>query len=200
MNPIGIATIGTAPMTHPVANSHPCHRHERFNADLQTVELKAAGKLLSPFVVTAVRIREPGRPNQFPLTSVRNLLDVADQGPAADFAFFREPLKQNMALQGRWVAAAKAGSQSDEWSQFVNDITEHFFNRSRKQRVMDALILSIDVLPARYRADALACLLADGEEGVAAAEEFWEYIGLDQIPDVDKDRVRGLIRQYGIGA
>ncbi|VVE56144.1 hypothetical protein PCO31110_05103 [Pandoraea communis] len=200
MNPIGIATIGTAPMTHPVANSHPCHRHARFNADLQTVELKAAGKLLSPFAATAVRIREPGLPDHLPLASARNLRDVADQGPAADFAFFREPLRQNVALLGRWGTAAKAGSQSNAWSQFVNDITEHFFKGSRKQRVMDALILSLDVLPARYRADALACLLADGEEGMAAAEEFWEYIGLDRIPDADKDRVRGLIRQYGIGA
>ncbi|VVE90729.1 hypothetical protein [Pandoraea bronchicola] len=200
MNPAGIATIHTSPMVNAVAHQHARDPHACFNADIQTVELRAAGMLRSPFAADAVRIRHGGVPGHLPLVSVKNLDACSEPGPAADFAFFREPLKQNMALLGRWAAAARAGSQSEAWSRFVSDITEHFFKGSRRQRVMDALILSIDVLPASYRADALACLLADGEEGMAAAEEFWEYIGLDRIPEADKDRVRGLIRQYGIGA
>lgn len=204
MNPVGIATLGTAPMNFPLTHQQPPHRHENFVADLQTVKLRTAGRLESPFTATALRIRPVESASPLPVVSLRNLLDVTepeqDLGPAADFAFFREPLKQNMALLGQWAAAAKAGSQSDAWSQFVSDISAHYFKGSRRQRVMDALILSIDVLPASYRADALACLLADGEEGMAAAEEFWEYIGLDRIPEADKERVRSLIRQYGIGA
>nr|WP_309397434.1 hypothetical protein [Pandoraea sp.] len=200
MNPVGIATTSAAPIASPVMHQGACDRHQCFNADLQTVELRAAGRLRSPFAATAVRIRHSGAQRYLPLTSARNSHVANEPRPAADFAFFRQPLKQNMALIGRWASAAKAGSQSDAWSQFVNDITERFFKGSRRQRVMDALILSIDILPPSHRADALACLLADGEEGMAAAEEFWEYIGLDRIPDADKDRVRSLIRQYGIGA
>ncbi|WP_146110260.1 hypothetical protein [Pandoraea apista] len=204
MNPIGVATIGTVPMTFPLRHQPGHRRHENFIADLQTVRLKAAGMIRSPFGTAAQPVPHIGLPNRLPVVSVRQLQKaVAGElapGPAADFDFFREPLKQNMALMGQWAAAVRAGSQSGAWSQFVSDITEHFFKGSRMQRVMDALILSIDVLPANYRADALACLLADGEEGLAAAEEFWEYIGLDRIPDGDKERVRGLIRQYGIGA
>ncbi|WP_353192534.1 hypothetical protein [Pandoraea pnomenusa] len=66
--------------------------------------------------------------------------------------------------------------------------------------MMDALMLSLDLLPPKHRADALACLLADGIEGRAAAEEFWKYVGLKRIPDVDKARVEALIRRYQIGA
>jgi hypothetical protein len=203
MNPVGIAPIYTAPIASPAVHQSACRQHDHFNADLQTVTLRAAGKLSSPFcapTVRAVRILPGDAQRHFPLTSVKNLRAFSAPGPAADFAFFRQPLKQNMALIGRWASAAKAGSQSEAWAQFVNDITERFFKGSRKQRVMDALILSIDILPPSHRADALACVLADGEEGMAAAEEFWEYIGLDRIPDADKDRVRGLIHQYGIGA
>ncbi|WP_150811302.1 hypothetical protein [Pandoraea sputorum] len=116
-----------------------------------------------------------------------------------DFMFFREPLKANPALVEKWCVAAKAGSESEAWSAFVGDISERFFKGSRKQRVVDALILSLDILPPQNRADALACLLADGPEGVAAVEEFWKYFGLQRIPEVDRARVAALLIHYEIG-
>ncbi|MCI3203540.1 MULTISPECIES: hypothetical protein [Pandoraea] len=134
-----------------------------------------------------------------PIQSVGRLSSTGAHGPAADFAFFREPLKRNAVLIGKWGAAANAGSQSQAWSHFVADIGERFFKGSRKQRVMDALVLSLDILPPRHRADALACLLSDGIEGRAAVEEFWKYVGIDRIPDADKARVTALIQQYEIG-
>ncbi|WP_150739840.1 hypothetical protein [Pandoraea anapnoica] len=133
------------------------------------------------------------------MLSARRTNEPAAPEPAVDFMFFREPLKANAALLEKWAVAAKAGSASEAWSAFVGDISERFFKGSRKQRVMDALILSLDVLPPRHRADALACLLADGQEGIAAVEEFWEYVGMKRIPDVDRARVAALLLHYAIG-
>lgn len=123
----------------------------------------------------------------------------ADRGPAGDFAFFREPLRHDSVLRDQWSAAAGNGSPSGMWSRFVHDVGERFFKGSRKQRVMDALVLSLDLLPERRRADALGCLLADGVEGRAAVEEFWQYVGMDRIPEVDRGRVCRLLREYEIG-
>ena len=199
MNPVGAATISIVPMV-PSTEHRPLDRpSERFIADLRTVGLQAAGSLRSPMAVLAVRTRDDTVQRSLPLLSVSNLVNLPEPEPAVDFAFFREPLKQNDTLLSQWGEAASAGSQSEAWCRFVDDVSTRFFKGSRKQRVMDALMLCIDVLPPNRRADALACLLADGEEGMAAAEEFWEYIGLDRIPDADKDRVRELIRQYEIG-
>lgn len=199
MNPVGAATISTAPMTPRTVHHRFCARHAQFNVDLRTVGLRAAGLFRSPFAASAERVLDRGAQRPLSLSIARHLHTAEDPGPAADFAFFREPLKRNRALLDKWGAAATAGSQSEAWSHFVKDISGRFFKGSRKQRVMDALMLSIDILPPNRRADALACMLADGDEGRAAAEEFWEYIGLDRIPDGDKDRVRDLIRQYEIG-
>ncbi|ODP34390.1 hypothetical protein [Pandoraea sp. ISTKB] len=127
------------------------------------------------------------------------MAEPAAPKPAVDFMFFREPLKANPALVEKWGVAAKAGSESEAWSAFVGDISERFFKGSRRQRVMDALILSLDVLPPQHRADALACLLTDGSEGLAAVEEFWEYVGMERIPDVDRARVAALLLRYEIG-
>lgn len=199
MNPVGAATISTLPMmsgNEPPPLDRPS---ERFRADLRTVGLQSAGGLRSPMAASAVRLRDDSAQRPLPLLSVSNLENLPDPEPAVDFAFFREPLKRNETLLNQWGEAASAGSQSEAWGRFVDDISARFFKGSRKQRVMDALMLCIDVLPPNRRADALACLLADGEEGMAAAEEFWEYIGLDRIPEADKDRVRELIRQYEIG-
>ncbi|MFJ2995727.1 hypothetical protein [Pandoraea sp. NPDC087047] len=138
-------------------------------------------------VLSAVGVRVAGEP------------DTDEPEPAVDFAYFRGPLKRDATLLGKWGAAAQAGSQSEAWSQFVSDIRERFFGRSRKQQVMDALILSIDILPPSRRADALACLLGDGDEGVAAVEEFWEYIGMHRIPEGDRARVTALLEAYEIG-
>lgn len=199
MNPLGAATISTLPMM-PSTEHRPLDRpSERFIADLRTVGLQAAGSRRSPMAALAVRTPDDTSQRALPLLSVSNLENLPEPEPAVDFAFFREPLKQNETLLSQWGEAASAGSQSEAWCRFVDDISVRFFKGSRKQRVMDALMLCIDVLPPNRRADALACLLADGEEGMAAAEEFWEYIGLDRIPDADKDRVRELIRQYEIG-
>ncbi|VVE45629.1 hypothetical protein [Pandoraea terrigena] len=199
MNPVGAATIRTIPMI-PGNERRPLDRpSERFIADLRTVGLRAGGSLRASMVASAVRMRDDNVQRPLPLLSLSNLEVLPEPEPAADFAFFREPLKQNETLLGQWGEAANAGSQSEAWCRFVDDISARFFKGSRKQRVMDALMLCIDVLPPNRRADALACLLADGEEGRAAAEEFWKYIGLDRIPDLDKHRVRELIRQYEIG-
>ncbi|WP_150575742.1 hypothetical protein [Pandoraea aquatica] len=116
-----------------------------------------------------------------------------------DYMFFREPLKANPALIEKWGVAATAGSESEAWSAFVSDISDRFFKGSRKQRVMDALILSLDILPPERRADALACLLTDGREGIAAVEEFWAYVGMDRIPEADRARVAALLLHYEIG-
>ncbi|WP_301233420.1 hypothetical protein [Pandoraea cepalis] len=199
MSPVGAATISTVPMVFSTEHRPLDRPNERFIADLRTVGLQAAGSLRSPMAALAVRTRDDTAQRSLPFLSVSNLENLPDPEPAVDFAFFREPLKQNETLLSQWGEAASAGSHSEAWCRFVDDISARFFKGSRKQRVMDALMLCIDVLPPNRRADALACLLADGEEGMAAAEEFWEYIGLDRIPDADKDRVRELIRQYEIG-
>lgn len=134
-----------------------------------------------------------------PDVSVCDAQSPDDRGPAGDFAFFREPLRRDQVLRDQWSAAAGNGSPSGMWSRFVHDVGERFFKGSRKQRVMDALVLSLDLLPERRRADALGCLLADGVEGRAAVEEFWQYVGMDRIPEVDRGRVCRLLREYGIG-
>lgn len=134
-----------------------------------------------------------------PDVSVCHAQSPADRGPADDFAFFREPLRRDRVLRDQWSAAAGNGAPSGMWSRFVHDVGERFFKGSRKQRVMDALVLSLDLLPERRRADALGCLLADGVEGRAAVKEFWPYVGMDRIPEVDKGRVCRLLREYEIG-
>lgn len=134
-----------------------------------------------------------------PDVSVCDAQSPDDRGPGGDFAFFREPLRRDQVLRDQWSAAAGNGSPSGMWSRFVHDVGERFFKGSRKQRVMDALVLSLDLLPERRRADALGCLLADGVEGRAAVEEFWQYVGMDRIPEVDRGRVCRLLREYGIG-
>ncbi|MCE4062497.1 hypothetical protein LXM60_20045 [Pandoraea sputorum] len=182
------------PMPPPLSNPR-----DRFSVDIRTVHLRHAGscRIAKPVAAT------PGHPERahrrLPILSARHVSPIGASEPAADFAFFREPLKRNPALIGKWGAAAQAGSQSEAWSQFLADVSARFFKGSRKQRVMDALVLSLDILPANRRADALACLLEDGSEGLAAAEEFWKYVGMERIPDADKPRVAELILKHEIG-
>lgn len=174
-------------------------RHYRFPGDIRTVHLTPAWRLRVARAVAAIPYGPDGEHRRLPILSARHVSSAGEPTPAADFAFFREPLKRNPALIGKWGAAAQAGSQSEAWSQFVGDVSELFFKGSRKQRVMDALVLSLDILSANRRADALACLLADGIEGRAAVEEFWKYVGMERIPAADKPRVAELIRKYEIG-
>ncbi|VVE75170.1 hypothetical protein PCA31118_04933 [Pandoraea captiosa] len=202
MHPVSTTTFGTVPTT-PSTPLAPQQRHapmhERFRADIATIRLRHGGRRPIATAVIAEPVRQTAPHRRLPILAARRLFDSDAPAPAADFAFFREPLKQTPALIGQWSAAAKAGSGSEAWTQFVADISERFFKGSRKQRVMDALVLSLDILPPHDRADALACLLADGVEGNAAVEEFWTFVGMGRIPDADKARVAELIRRYGIG-
>ncbi|WP_047907125.1 hypothetical protein [Pandoraea faecigallinarum] len=197
------ATTGTvsAMRVAPTPNHHPDanHPYEHFRADLATVMLRPVAQLAPASSARAIPLPRNCAYRQLPILSVTGLLSRGLPSPATDFLFFREPLQRSQALIGQWGAAAKAGSQSEAWSQFVGEIGERFFPGSRRQRIMDALVLSLDILPPHDRADALACLLGDGIEGQAALEEFWKYVGMHRIPEPDRPRVAQLIRQYGIG-
>ncbi|MCE4062498.1 hypothetical protein LXM60_20050 [Pandoraea sputorum] len=117
--------------------------------------------------------------------------------PAADFNFFRMPLKAG--LYGRWEAAAQAGSQSEEWSDFLSFVSKRYFKDCDRRRMMDGLVLSLDILPKESRADALVCLLEDASEGRDSAAEFCEYVGIDIIPEADRPRVAELLRKHNVG-
>ncbi|WP_150671455.1 hypothetical protein [Pandoraea anhela] len=190
-------TIGATPAATHAPHQRGCRVHARFRADLATVRLRHA--VGSHRAATSVPLRREGTHRPLPIQSVGHVWATGVPKPAANFAFFREPLRQNAALLGKWGAAASAGSRSEAWSHFVADVGARFFKGSRRQRVMDALVLSLDILPARHRADALACLLNDGVEGRAAVEEFWKYVGMERIPEIDRPRVAALIRRFGIG-
>ncbi|WP_130025031.1 hypothetical protein [Pandoraea sp. XY-2] len=102
MNPVGAATISIVPMV-PSTEHRPLDRpSERFIADLRTVGLQAAGSLRSPMAVLAVRTRDDTVQRSLPLLSVSNLVNLPEPEPAVDFAFFREPLKQNDTLLSQW--------------------------------------------------------------------------------------------------
>lgn len=199
MNLVNAVTISSLPTVTRALHQHLSPHRERFRADLGTVRLMRGGGLRPSVIPTAVFVEPRGARYVPPIASAMRMIDPAAPKPAVDYVFFREPLKANPALVERWGVAAKEGSESDAWSAFVGHISERFFKGSRRQRVMDALILSLDILPPERRADALACLLSDGSEGVAAVEEFWEYVGMERIPDVDRARVAALLLRYEIG-
>jgi len=199
MNPLSATTIGAVPTATRTLHRNLCPLRERFRADLATVQLMRGRGLRPSVIPNAVFVEPRGAGHPLPILSAMRMTDPSAPKPAVDFMFFREPLKANPALIEKWGVAAKAGSESEAWSAFVGDISERFFKGSRRQRVMDALILSLDILPPQHRADALACLLADGSEGVAAVEEFWEYVGMERIPEVDRARVAALLLHYEIG-
>lgn len=193
------ASTPLQPMTSQPTPPLLSNPHDRFSVDIRTVHLRHAGSCHIARAAAATQAHPGGAHRRLPILSARHLSPFGVSEPAADFAFFREPLKRNPALIGKWGAAAQAGSQSEAWSQFLGDVSDRFFKGSRKQRVMDALVLSLDILPANRRADALACLLEDGSEGLAAAEEFWKYVGMERIPDADKPRVAELLRKHDVG-
>ncbi|WP_052652962.1 hypothetical protein [Pandoraea oxalativorans] len=174
-------------------------RPERLATDLRIARLAPAGGLREASIPQAAHVGPGGALRRLPILSAKGTAEPAPPRPAVDYLFFREPLKADAPLLERWAVAATAGSASDAWSAFVGGISARFFKGSLRQRVMDALILSLDILPPQHRADALACLLADGPEGVAAVEEFWKYFGLKRIPEVDRARVAALLLHYEIG-
>ena len=195
----GSALTTLQPMPTQLSASPLTVTRDQFSEDIRTVHLRHARRRGMVRSVAAAPATADGAHRKLPILSAQHVSSAGEPKPAVDFAFFREPLKRDPALIGNWGAAVQAGSQSEAWSQFVGDVSERFFKGSRKQRVMDALVLSLDILSANRRADALACLLEDGSEGQAAVEEFWKYIGMERIPAADKPRVAELIRQYGIG-
>lgn len=192
----------TATNVHELAptSASPC---ERFIASLQSVGLCPVESSYSPHAATALRRPDRAGTSEVPRRITWQFASIptpSRRGPKADFAWFRDALTRTPAILCHWADAATAGPASPAWTKFLSGITTCYFKSSRKQRVMDALMLSLDLVPPKHRADALACLLADGIEGRAAAEEFWRYVGLKRIPDVDKARVEALIRRYQIGA
>lgn len=205
MSIVSAATIGSVPESVITQALHRClfPRQDRpwtnFRANFSRLRLQVGGNSHAAVRASAVPASRDRVRRHLPLLSGRPVRAAGEPGPSVDFAFFREPLRRDAALLDKWTAAAQAGSRSEAWAHFLDDIGERFFKGSRKQRVMDALILSLDILPERRRADALACLLADGIEGRAAAEEFWNYIGMARIPEADRARVTALLRQYEIG-
>ncbi|MFK0378526.1 hypothetical protein [Pandoraea sp. NPDC090278] len=199
MIPVSAATISAVPTATRTLHQHLSPLRERFRADLSTVQMMRGRGFRPSVIPDAVFVEPRGAEHPLPILSARRMTDPSAPKPAVDFMFFREPLKANPALIEKWGVAATAGSASEAWSAFVGDIGEQFFKGSRRQRVMDALILSLDILPPERRADAIACLLTDGTEGIAAVEEFWEYVGMERIPHVDRARVAALLLRYEIG-
>lgn len=199
MNPRSVSTAGSATLPTQTFELQSYTRPQRFAADLNIARLAPAGGFRAANIPQAVFVEPDGVPPKLPILSARRMVQPVPPRPAVDYLFFREPLKADAALLEKWAAAAAVGSQSEAWSAFVGEISARFFKGSLRQRVMDALILSLDILPPQNRADALACLLADGREGVAAVEEFWKYFGLKSIPEVDRARVAALLLHYEIG-
>ncbi len=203
MYSISVTAPGSAaPDIHALA-PHSASSRERFLTNLRSVGLRPADASHSLDAATALRRSERAAPANVPrwiTWQFESMPKSSRRSPTADFAWFRDALTRTPAILCHWADAATAGPASPAWTKFLGGITTCYFKSSRKQRVMDALMLSLDLLPPKHRADALACLLADGIEGRAAAEEFWKYVGLKRIPDVDKARVEALIRRYQIGA
>ena len=123
MNPVGAATIYTLSQMSSTEHRPLDRPSGRFIADLRTVGLQVAGILPSPMAALAVRKRDDAVQRSLPLLSVSNLENLPDPEPAVDFAFFREPLKQNETLLRQWgekrrapVANPKHGADSSTTS------------------------------------------------------------------------------------